>query len=80
MPKRRRLLVYPRGNQCDSLSVYLDVADADALSFGWQRSASFKLVLICDADETRNATKGSLPPRPTIFSHLPCARRKYDED
>ncbi|GLJ35681.1 hypothetical protein SUGI_0717020 [Cryptomeria japonica] len=41
-----RLLIYPKGNNVDQLSVYLGVADADTLPNGWSRRAKFILAVI----------------------------------
>eukprot|EP00761_Pharyngomonas_kirbyi_P010414 gb/GECH01010434.1/.p1 GENE.gb/GECH01010434.1/~~gb/GECH01010434.1/.p1 ORF type:complete len:258 (+),score=44.90 gb/GECH01010434.1/:1-774(+) len=40
-----RVLVFPKGNQTEGLSIYLDVADADDLPSGWTQSAYFHLLL-----------------------------------
>ena len=40
-----QLLLYPRGNNQDSVSVYLAAADADILPYGWNQQASFVLTL-----------------------------------
>ncbi|XVE68556.1 hypothetical protein DITRI_Ditri09bG0077400 [Diplodiscus trichospermus] len=41
-----RILVYPRGNNVDHLSMYLDVADSANLTYGWSRYAQFCLTVI----------------------------------
>ncbi|KAL2945553.1 Ubiquitin carboxyl-terminal hydrolase 12 [Bienertia sinuspersici] len=33
----RRILIFPKGNNVDFLSMYLDVADAVNLPYGWSR-------------------------------------------
>mmetsp|Transcript_18165 Transcript_18165/g.59352 ORF Transcript_18165/g.59352 Transcript_18165/m.59352 type:complete len:1097 (+) Transcript_18165:86-3376(+) len=40
-----RLLVFPRGNSSPHLSLFLEVADSDALPVGWSRTASFILTV-----------------------------------
>ncbi|KAG0501915.1 hypothetical protein HPP92_001987 [Vanilla planifolia] len=41
-----RILVFPKGNNVDHLSMYLDVADATSLPYGWSRYAQFSLSVI----------------------------------
>ncbi|KAI4300629.1 hypothetical protein L6164_033983 [Bauhinia variegata] len=41
-----RLLLFPKGNNVDYLSIYLDVADSSKLPSGWERGARFKVALI----------------------------------
>lgn len=41
-----RVLIYPRGNDVDHLSIYLDVADSARLPSGWSRYASFTLAVV----------------------------------
>ncbi|CAL9119400.1 unnamed protein product [Musa textilis] len=36
-----RLLLFPKGNNVDSLSIYMDAADSASLVFGWTRFAHF---------------------------------------
>ncbi|KAL0784034.1 hypothetical protein Bca101_000279 [Brassica carinata] len=38
-----RILIFPKGNNVDHLSMYLDVADAANLPYGWSRYAQFSL-------------------------------------
>ncbi|GAV86142.1 MATH domain-containing protein [Cephalotus follicularis] len=38
-----RILIFPKGNDVDHLSVYLDVADSPTLPHGWSRYAQFSL-------------------------------------
>jgi ubiquitin carboxyl-terminal hydrolase 7 len=52
-----RLLVFPRGNGCDHVSLYLDVPDAEALPYNWGRSASFTLVVPNAFDPDRSHRK-----------------------
>ena len=40
-----RLLIYPRGNSQDAVSVYLAAADADTLPYGWSQFATFALTV-----------------------------------
>ncbi|XP_020095661.1 ubiquitin carboxyl-terminal hydrolase 12-like isoform X3 [Ananas comosus] len=41
-----RILVFPKGNNVDNLSLYLDVADSALLPYGWSRYAQFSLSVI----------------------------------
>ncbi|KAF8006905.1 hypothetical protein BT93_K1025 [Corymbia citriodora subsp. variegata] len=42
----RRVLVFPKGNDTDNLSLYLDVPDIATLPKGWTRNAKFSLSVI----------------------------------
>ncbi|XP_030549140.1 ubiquitin C-terminal hydrolase 12-like [Rhodamnia argentea] len=41
-----RVLIFPKGNNVDHLSIYLDVADSATLPYGWSRYAQFSLTVI----------------------------------
>ncbi|XP_057506095.1 ubiquitin C-terminal hydrolase 12-like isoform X2 [Actinidia eriantha] len=41
-----RVLIFPKGNNCDYLSMYLDVADSATLPYGWTRYAQFSLAVV----------------------------------
>ncbi|KAJ4829155.1 ubiquitin carboxyl-terminal hydrolase 13 [Turnera subulata] len=41
-----RVLIFPKGNNVESLSMYLDVADASYLPYGWTRFAQFSLGVV----------------------------------
>ncbi|XP_057843456.1 ubiquitin C-terminal hydrolase 13 isoform X3 [Cryptomeria japonica] len=41
-----RVLIFPKGNNVDQLSMYLDVADAATLPYGWSRQAQFSLAVV----------------------------------
>ncbi|KAL8538971.1 hypothetical protein ACS0TY_000829 [Phlomoides rotata] len=41
-----RVLIFPKGNNVDHLSMYLDVADSSALPYGWSRYAQFSVSVI----------------------------------
>ncbi|KAL6005120.1 CSN-associated deubiquitinating enzyme Ubp12 [Asimina triloba] len=43
---RWRVLIFPKGNNVDHLSMYLDVADSASLPYGWSRYAQFNLAVI----------------------------------
>ncbi|KAF8403424.1 hypothetical protein HHK36_011528 [Tetracentron sinense] len=40
-----RVLIFPKGNNVDHLSMYLDVADSTNLPYGWSRYAQFSLAV-----------------------------------
>jgi len=52
-----RILCFPKGNNADHLSLYLDVADASEQPFHWSRYASFTLVVTSQFDPTLNIKK-----------------------
>ncbi|KAL6499702.1 ubiquitin carboxyl-terminal hydrolase 13 [Orobanche gracilis] len=41
-----RILIFPKGNNADHLSMYLDVADSGTLPYGWSRYAHFSLAVV----------------------------------
>ncbi|KAL9675747.1 hypothetical protein QQ045_003953 [Rhodiola kirilowii] len=41
-----RILVFPKGNNVDYLSMYLDVAESDGLPYGWRIYAQFSLAVV----------------------------------
>ncbi|OAY52179.1 ubiquitin C-terminal hydrolase 13 isoform X3 [Manihot esculenta] len=41
-----RVLIFPKGNNVDFLSMYLDVADSANLPYGWSRYAQFSLAVV----------------------------------
>ncbi|XP_071690524.1 ubiquitin C-terminal hydrolase 12-like [Rutidosis leptorrhynchoides] len=41
-----RVLIFPKGNNVEHLSMYLDVADAVTLPYGWSRYAQFSLAVV----------------------------------
>ncbi|XP_042416954.1 ubiquitin C-terminal hydrolase 13-like isoform X4 [Zingiber officinale] len=41
-----RVLIFPKGNNIDHLSLYLDVADSVNLPYGWSRFAHFSLAVV----------------------------------
>ncbi|XP_057732462.1 ubiquitin C-terminal hydrolase 13-like isoform X2 [Arachis stenosperma] len=43
---RWRILVFPKGNNVDHLSMYLDVVDSVLLPYGWSRYAQFSLTVV----------------------------------
>ncbi|KAL6585578.1 CSN-associated deubiquitinating enzyme Ubp12 [Orobanche minor] len=47
-----RVLVFPKGNNVEFLSMYLDVADSATLPYGWNRYAQFSLSVVNQFDST----------------------------
>ncbi|CAM6012936.1 unnamed protein product [Sphagnum balticum] len=45
-----RVLLFPKGNNVDHLSIYLDVADSAQLPYGWTRFAHFSLAVVNQYD------------------------------
>lgn len=41
-----RVLILPKGNNFDYLSMYLDVADSATLPYGWSRHAQFSIGVV----------------------------------
>uniref|UniRef100_A0A0E0F6V7 ubiquitinyl hydrolase 1 n=1 Tax=Oryza meridionalis TaxID=40149 RepID=A0A0E0F6V7_9ORYZ len=41
-----RVLIFPKGNNVDHFSMYLDVADSANLPYGWSRYAQFSLAVV----------------------------------
>ena len=54
----RRVLIFPKGNTADHLSLYLDVADSSILPFGWSRCAHFGLAVFNQLDPKLTIRKG----------------------
>ncbi|XP_039158756.1 MATH domain and coiled-coil domain-containing protein At2g01790 [Eucalyptus grandis] len=52
-----RILVFPKGNAPDHLSLYLDVPDSATLPNGWTRKAKFSLSVIDQANNGRSVRK-----------------------
>ncbi|PKI42939.1 hypothetical protein CRG98_036737 [Punica granatum] len=61
-----RLLVFPKGNNADSVSIYLDVPDASTLPSGWRREAQFSLIMVNQnqrSSSTRRETRHTFTAR-----------------
>ena len=54
------MLLFPKGNNVDYLSLYLDVADAQCLPNGWTRLAHFGLSIVNQCDLKLTVRKGEL--------------------
>ncbi|XP_022743431.1 nuclear pore complex protein NUP1-like isoform X2 [Durio zibethinus] len=54
---RWRLLIFPKGNRADYLSIYVDVADSATLPCGWSRYAQFRLAVVNQIDRKSSITK-----------------------
>ena len=54
----RRVLIFPKGNNVDHLSMYLDVADSATLPYGWSRYAQFSLSVVNQIHSKYTVRKG----------------------
>lgn len=54
----RRILIFPKGNNVDHLSMYLDVADSNTLPYGWSRYAQFSLAVVNQIHNKYSMRKG----------------------
>ncbi|XP_040243046.1 ubiquitin C-terminal hydrolase 12 isoform X16 [Aegilops tauschii subsp. strangulata] len=52
-----RVLIFPKGNNVEHLSMYLDVADSANLPYGWSRSAQFSLSVVNQIDQKYTTRK-----------------------
>nr|XP_011461079.1 PREDICTED: uncharacterized protein LOC105350540 [Fragaria vesca subsp. vesca] len=52
-----RILVYPKGNKEDYLSVYLDIPSTRAFPLGWSKYAKFSLTLVNQLQRSKSITK-----------------------
>ncbi|XP_061337536.1 ubiquitin C-terminal hydrolase 13-like isoform X1 [Gastrolobium bilobum] len=52
-----RILIFPKGNNVDHLSMYLDVADSMTLPYGWSRYALFSLTVVNQVDHKYSIRK-----------------------
>jgi ubiquitin carboxyl-terminal hydrolase 7 len=55
-----RILIFPKGNNVDHLSMYLDVADAANLPYGWSRYSQFSLAVVNQVNNRYSIRKGIL--------------------
>lgn len=53
-------LIFPKGNNVDHLSMYLDVADAANLPYGWSRYSQFSLAVVNQVNNRYSIRKGIL--------------------
>lgn len=56
----RRIIIFPKGNNTEHLSIYLDVADSEMLPSGWSRNARFKLILVDQNNYGTSRIRGML--------------------
>ncbi|KAL7228355.1 hypothetical protein ACSBR2_007137 [Camellia fascicularis] len=54
-----RVLIFPKGNNVDHLSMYLDVADSATLPYGWSRYAQFSLAVVNQINNKFTVRKGT---------------------
>ena len=62
----RRVLIFPRGNNVEFLSMYLDVADSTVLPYGWTRYAQFSLSVVNQIHNKFTIRKGTYFLCPSI--------------
>lgn len=55
----RRVLIFPKGNNVEHLSMYLDVADSANLPYGWSRYAQFSLGVMNQMHNKYSVRKGT---------------------
>jgi hypothetical protein len=55
----RRVLIFPKGNNVDQFSMYLDVADSASLPYGWSRFAQFSLAVVNQIHPKLTVRKGN---------------------
>ncbi|KAE9447977.1 hypothetical protein C3L33_20136, partial [Rhododendron williamsianum] len=55
-----RVLIYPKGNNVEYLSLYLDVGDSATLPYGWTRYARFSVSMINQIHNTLTVRKGKV--------------------
>ncbi len=55
----RRVLIFPKGNNVEHLSMYLDVADSASLPYGWSRYAQFSLCVLNQIHNKYSVRKGT---------------------
>nr|CAN83044.1 hypothetical protein VITISV_012267 [Vitis vinifera] len=53
-----RVLIFPKGNNVEHLSMYLDVADSSSLPYGWSRYAQFSLAVVNQIHNKYTVRKG----------------------
>ncbi|XP_024012757.1 MATH domain and coiled-coil domain-containing protein At3g58270 [Eutrema salsugineum] len=54
-----RLLAFPKGNNVECLSLYLDVACSESLPSGWKRNALLRLSIVNQVSEKLSETKAT---------------------
>ena len=63
------MLIYPKGNSCEFLSLYLDVADPEVQPHGWSRCAKVSLTVVSLVDEQKYNVEGEMSH--TFVAHEP---------
>ena len=54
----RRLYAYPKGDNCDYLSLYLEVVDWKSLPSGWRRFVKLRLSVVKQSYDIDSVMKG----------------------
>ena len=58
-PSCRQILIFPKGNDIDALSMYLGVTDSASLPYGWTRYTHFSLAIVDQVDSSYSVRKGN---------------------
>ena len=54
----RKILIFPKGDEGNYLSIYLEYPGAALMPQGWQKFANFKFILVNQLDHTKNIING----------------------
>jgi hypothetical protein len=65
-------LIFPRGNNVEFLSMYLDVADSGVLPYGWTRYAQFSLSVVNQIHNKFTIRKGPFFYLALVFQPSTC--------
>ncbi|KAM1109318.1 hypothetical protein PS2_008728 [Malus domestica] len=73
-----RVLIFPKGNDVDFLSAYLDVADSESLPYGWSRIADFSLTVVNQIHRKDSMRESILFFPSLLFSSVQIRTRESD--
>ena len=65
-------MIFPRGNNVEFLSMYLDVADSGVLPYGWTRYAQFSLSVVNQIHNKFTIRKGPSFYHALVFQRNTC--------
>ncbi|KAJ9189110.1 hypothetical protein P3X46_000441 [Hevea brasiliensis] len=63
-----RLYIYPKGNNVNYLSIYLEVADSTSLPRGWSREARYSFAVVNQINSRSTVKKDS--QKPVVFNEM----------
>jgi hypothetical protein len=66
----RRILIFPKGNNAEHLSMYIDVADSVTMPYGWTRFAQFSLSVVNQANNKYSIRKGKFFSSADVLRHV----------